>query len=526
MFKCINRTILVLALTALVLPMQAVFVSSDAEARRGGSSRSFSRSSYRSKATQARKPVFKSIPRKTKAQRPVAKKIVATKKTFAPKKTFAATPRAGKHQAAKTRARFKKQPAINNTSRAKTSSYRARPSYTRAASYDRGTYYNRRSSHYGTWNTPAYAYYGSPSYGMFDTLFLYHALSSPHGWQMGYHYRSDPGYKTWRADAEKLGVENAELRTQLAAMDAKVSTHKGPVDPNFVPNGVDADLMLSDEVRQTLIPVFNACVAGASGTYAKLIVNTIKPNTSNVTINIIPTSGSGEIIANIAANKCDGGFVQSDSYWNYIEDNETMDLPFERVVSPYKESVHLVCNTQAASIYGLSSLDKDNTVYYPANSGAAETWKNLVNENDDYGDINAVAVTSYESAMIKAAQQPNACALYVGATGSSELMRKTNGGATQNKLELVEVVDPDILDTTDPAGAKVYSAGVIDDATYPALLREGGCYSWCSGDVPTLQVNADFIISAAWKTKNESSYTGFVLDLMGMQSAIAKGANR
>ncbi len=518
--KFFQNMSLATAIAFMVLPAQVVFVS-DAEARRGGGGGSFSRSSFRSSPSKASRPSFSS--RKAQSRKPATTQRASAPKRVKPATTFASTPRAARQQTAQTRARFqKKAPPVTprNISTAG-QRYSSNPAYTRARSANSSTYYQRRSSHYGTWNTPTYVYHSSPSYGMLDTIFLYHMLSTPHSGSMGYHYQNNADYRAWRADADKLAVENAELRTQLAAMDAGMAKQSGPIQEGFVPAGVDADLMLSETARASLVPEFRACVAGKTGTYANVMVNVVNPGTSAVRVSIVPTSGSREILSNIAEGKCDGGLVQGDSYWNYIEFNETTELPFERVLTAYKESVHLMCNDD--SVDAMDELTSANTVFFPANSGAAETWDNLVGESDDYADVKTTLVASYEEAAMKAANTKNSCALYVGATGSSELMRKVEQGASGTKLVLVDAVDSDILDTTDPSDTRVYTTGSIDDATYPNLLREG-TLGFFSGDVDTLQVNADFIIGTAWKAANKSSYDSFTLDLTGMQSDIRKGA--
>ena len=504
----------------------------DAEAK-FRSSGSFSRSSFRSSSSRSSRPSFSSRSTNTRSttnsSSTSSRPSTTTRSTTPaqPRRTFSSTPRQARQQSAQTRARFQKASTTTNTPRTTTQArtrYQSNPTYSRARGYDSGTYYSRRSAYYGTWSTPAYVYYGAPSYGMFDALFLYHILSTPHAGSMAYHYQNNSDYQTWRSEAEALAVENDELRTQLAAMDAAMASVTGPVQEGFVPEGVDADLMLAEEVRSSLVPDFRLCVAGASGTYANVATNIIGPGTVHANVSTVPTAGSREILSKIAANECDGGFVQGDSYWNYVEMNETTALPFERVLSPYKESVHLVCNTEVATVNGLVDLDENATVYFPSNSGAMETWINLVNENADYDAVGVEETSSYEAAIQAATNNSNACALYVGAAGSSELMRKTEAAAGNTKLELVEVVDNSLLRSTDPAGKVVYSTAALDNRTYPNLLRDGGCYGWCSGDVPTLQVSADFVVSNAWKSENTNAYDGFVLDLTGLQPQIEEAA--
>ena len=527
MFQTVTTTLkgmsLATAIAFMIIPAQFVIVT-DAEARFRSSSSSFSRSTFRS--TPSKAPTFKSARVKSTpkaTQRATAPKRPAVKPTRA---SFVQNP----VQARQQQARFKQQPPkvtprqrqqqLTTTS----TRYSDNAVYSRARSFDSRTYYERRGRYYSSWDTPTYVYAGAPSYGLFDTLFLYHIMTTPHAGSMAYHYQNNADYRAWRAEADRQAIENAELRTQLAAMDAQMAKVSGPINDGFIPQGVDADLMLADTARTSLIPEFRACVAGTTGTYANVMVNTVKPNTNSVRVTIVPTSGSREILQKVSAGECDGGLVQGDSYWNYIEANETTNLPFERALTAYQESVHLMCNAGAWDTDGLAELTSATTVFFPTGSGAEETWTNLVNEDPDIAATGA-RTSSYEEAIAKASADRNACALYVGATGSSELLRKVEAGARSSGLELVEVVDSAVLATTDPSGAKVYTTGSLDDSTYPNLLRSGGCYGACGGDVPTLRVNADFIIGTSWKADNSTSYNGLLLDLNAMSGQL-KGANK
>jgi len=84
----------------------------------------------------------------------------------------------------------------------------------------------------------------------------------------------------------------------------------------------------------------------------------------------------------------------------------------------------------------------------------------------------AMAVGSYEEAILKASQDKNSCAMYVGAPGASKFMRNVEAGAKSSNLILAKVSDGDLNDTTDPAGSAVYKFDEIAEETYDNLTRK------------------------------------------------------
>jgi hypothetical protein len=206
-----------------------------------------------------------------------------------------------------------------------------------------------------------------------------------------------------------------------------------------------------------------------------------------------------------------------------VETHQTDNLPFERVFSPYRESVHLVCNESGpTSIEDLTSAHK---VWFPKDSGAAITWANFIGESDKYSKPQTVlnqsnmAVGSYEEALLKVQNDPKSCAMYVAAEGSTTLMRDIDAGATKTKMVLVDVEDGKLDNTEDPSGKDVYKFTSL--SKYKNLLRKGGCYGYCSGDVETLSVDADFIVSNDWKTSNAKTYSTLAVELIGMSGEIS-----
>lgn len=526
-----------LAVLMTVGTIGPIVYSSDVEAKRFGggggfSSRSFSRSSFRpssspkkSQSQTSKKPLFSSSKKTTSTSKTGAKRT--TSKTVS--KTSQA--RASRAALSKQRAKFTKKPATTTSVAGTKKKYGSNQIYTRASSYDRGTYSTRRSTYYNSIGyTPApYVYSTYPSFGLWDTIFLYSLLNS-NNHSFAYHHQNDPDYIAWRREADRLANDNADLRRQLASMDAGVTGMAGTaIDPNYMPAGVDADLALSQEALTSQKPTLRICVGPRSGTYYGLTTRLLAPSLSSVNAVAVPTSGSGEILQKVSDGSCDAGFVQSDSYWNFVEENHTTSLPFERIMRPYREAMFLMCNVNGVS--EMSDLSNNSTVLFPRNSGAAETWKNIVAENGNYRGVRTVlnspglVVDTYEDALLGAGSDKNTCALYVGAHANnkaSKFMKKADGSSTSTDLVLVDIDDASLLDTTDPASQRVYSRSELEGDVYPKLLRQNGIWgtSWFN-DADTLEVSADFIISTKWKTANKESGPT-ILDLKSMSNDIRR----
>ncbi|MBF0516794.1 MAG: hypothetical protein HQK97_06695 [Nitrospirae bacterium] len=140
------------------------------------------------------------------------------------------------------------------------SGYRSNPIVNRSSGYDGNTYAYRRDNFYTTYNyqPPHYAYMGAPSFGMWDAMFLWFMLdhaSDRNYSRMYYNHQNDPDIQRWRQETEKLSGENAELKAKLAGLDKEVAELKGqPIDPSYVPQGVDADIALNKKVLDSASP--------------------------------------------------------------------------------------------------------------------------------------------------------------------------------------------------------------------------------------------------------------------------------
>jgi len=403
--------------------------------------------------------------------------------------------------------------------------YRNNGVYNRARSYDPGTYYDRRTRYYGGYEPPVYVYNNPSSFGVWDTIFLYHIMNdNNHSGQFAYNHQNDPDYQAWREQANILAKDNAELRKQLADMDAGAAKLAGtPINPSYLPEGVDADVALSSGAREASLPTFKVCVGYASGTYYKATAGTIAPALDLVNTVVVTTQGSAQEIEMLANGECDAAFVQADAYWNYVEDHQTTKLPFSRLMTPYRETVHLLCREDGPS--ELSELTAENKVWFPKGSGAAVTWRNFIGENEDYAKVqtpltnDAMNPTDYQASAFEVAMDPKSCMMYVGGA-SNDVIRTLDTGSKASKLVLVDIDDGKLDNTEDPSGEDVYEFTQIDSSEYTNLTRQNGVL-WGSGDVDVLTVGADFIVSTNWQEKHKNIYPSIAMSILNLQDRVS-----
>lgn len=112
-------------------------------------------------------------------------------------------------------------------------------------------YRSNRDNYYAGqgWSAPNYAYQSAPSFGLWDAMFLWFMLRQASGPSFMYNHQGDPGVQAFRQEADKLAASNADLKKQLADMDAKIDQMRKdgtPVDPKSL-DGVDPSVALAAE---------------------------------------------------------------------------------------------------------------------------------------------------------------------------------------------------------------------------------------------------------------------------------------
>jgi hypothetical protein len=102
------------------------------------------------------------------------------------------------------------------------------------------------------WQAPSYAMGGQRSFGVWDGLFLWFMLD--HLTRPGYgdffrSHQSDPGYQQWRAEADRLATENADLKRKLDALDQQVAAAPQSPAPAALPADIPADVAAADPAK-------------------------------------------------------------------------------------------------------------------------------------------------------------------------------------------------------------------------------------------------------------------------------------
>jgi hypothetical protein len=99
------------------------------------------------------------------------------------------------------------------------------------------------------WSAPGYAFNSFSSFGMWDAMFMWFMISNlTSGAGFFHNNQNDPGVQAFRQEAQKLSESNADLKKQVAELNAKLDQMNKdgvPVDPNAVPKDVDPNVMLA-----------------------------------------------------------------------------------------------------------------------------------------------------------------------------------------------------------------------------------------------------------------------------------------
>ena len=539
------RKTLIVCFVALFL----VGVTYEADARRFGGSFKFS------SARSYKAPAYKSFSRKTQ---PKATSTQRANPSTARQRQggFAGSNRSSAQGATSasrraTSSRFAQQPTNNFKSTRQQNAYRnyqstqqnrfsgsakasgtnakSTPIYknaSRQSNNSRNNYWQRRDDFYGGWNTPSYVYMGGPRYGMFDGLFLGYMLGhafTPHYSAMAYHHRHDPGMKAYLEDMEAQAADNAEIRAQLDALNAEVARLEGtPIDPNYLPPGVDPDLVLAPDVVRTLAPTFRLCTASMEGNYHRFGEAVSQQVGEGVILELVHTKGSMQNLQYVQEGRCDGAYVQRNAFVTYAERNPGGTYNFERISTPAVEFAHLICNRNSG-VDAVGDLEGKLLLIDEIGSGTEVTWHDFVSMDSNYERVET-DLKGGMNALNAVANGRADCMLFVASLNTTLLQRANTMG---DQLVLVPVNDWDFNDKkyghgklfdgfSDPSGERVYVFLEIPDDQYDNI-QDGLIFS----EVETLTVPVDMVASLDWQKANAEAYEFLLSGVIDAQSEIA-----
>ncbi len=116
--------------------------------------------------------------------------------------------------------------------------------------YDVGPGYSRplRPDWYRSrgWQPGPYVFGAGRSFGIWDGLFLWFLLDNlTRAGSVDFFrsHRDDPAIREWRAEADRLARDNAELRSRLDRLDTELARQPdAPADPDYLPPGVPPEV--------------------------------------------------------------------------------------------------------------------------------------------------------------------------------------------------------------------------------------------------------------------------------------------
>lgn len=502
------KSLMTIMLAILVLVPEFV----DAKGFRG------SRSSFSSSRSSSSSSSFFSRSSSSKPSRSYGRKTTTTKKTYS---NTGSTKSYGRKTTTTANKSFTKRSTINRSigikgakanSKVALSKFKAKsnpkttPKYTSVRKDNKvvgkiatttspaklRTYNSRRETFYTGYNPPMYVYNSAPSFGAFDAMFLWMMLDRPSYHSSYYHHQRDPGFQEWRREAEKQAATNAELKAKLAKLDASVNGMKGTaIDPSFVPEGVDADLMLSEGVVKNLnkeLTTLKLAVASTGNNYWNL-GNLVKKNT-DVGVNLVTSAGSMENLKSLTAGSVDAAIVQADAFKVWQKENPDKTL-ISKQAPLYKEYIHILANRKSG-IKKIADITTKNVVYLTEGSGSEVTWKAFGLENSKYSNI-TIKYASPNEALLKVSSEPNAVMVFVSGLNSNLIKNANNYGDT---IKLVDIKDDSLDNAVDQYGNKIYTFTQIPGDTYKKL-QDGMFFDY----VNTLSVDAVLVLSDGWKKK-------------------------
>ncbi len=99
------------------------------------------------------------------------------------------------------------------------------------------------------WSPGGFPGMGQRSFGLWDGVFLWFLLNNlgrPGATDFFHNHQDDPGYRDWRAEAERQAQNNAELRQRLDELDRRLAERQDqPRDPNYLPPDVPPEIAMA-----------------------------------------------------------------------------------------------------------------------------------------------------------------------------------------------------------------------------------------------------------------------------------------
>ncbi len=346
------------------------------------------------------------------------------------------------------------------------------------AGFDYGNVANRRDSYYRDqgYHPPQYVYNTSPSFGIFNTIFLFWMLdhiTNKNVAKAAYNYSDDPAFQKWRQEVENLSRDNSELRSKLAEMDKQIKALEGtPKDPGYLPPDMPLEAALAPAafgMREGEKPVLRFAGGTKGGWYDKYLT-LFQKSCANLAVKPVPSSGSLENIKLLEKGEADIALVQSDVLAMRELENEEKKLVTEQTTL-FLEYVQLLAHRDSG-VKSLRDLDPSKHIIYvgPKDSGTAQTWQFLSKIDPTLAPIKTRNADYYE-ALAKVEKDSSCLMLFVGGLRSDFLRKAEEAASKKGRLCLIPIDDPRFAQVKDKNGNAIYHLSTIPARIYPNLQK-------------------------------------------------------
>ena len=362
------------------------------------------------------------------------------------------------------------------------------------------------------WTPSPFAFHSAPSFGMWDALFWWMVLdkiTEPSHAAAAYHNANDPGFQAWRAEANRMAADNAELKAKLDTMDAKLTALQGqPQKPGTLPDGVPASVALAPAVMVAGAGDGKALAMGTGGEAGNYYpfcqgvgpgagsMHGLRGNLPDFAVECKTTNGSVENLDGLASGAFDAVMVQSDVFNDWLGRHPGVRLDALKS-TVYQEYVQLLANKQA-KVERIGDLDPKRHWLYLVGSGAQKTWDSFAAIDPRYAEFDRAGrlrrVPGDPQVLEAVAANPDAVMVFVSGL-NTEMLRAAND-RFGDKLMLALVDDNHLAAALDRTGHPIYAVAKIPGKLYPKLQKS----RWFGLDssVPSLTVGAVFILSERW----------------------------
>ena len=366
------------------------------------------------------------------------------------------------------------------------------------------------------WTPSPFAFHSAPSFGMWDALFWWMVLdkiTEPSHAAAAYHNANDPGFQAWRAEANRMAADNAELKAKLDTMDAKLTAMQGqPQKPGTLPDGVPASVALAPAVMVAGAGDGKALAMGTGGEAGNYYpfcqgagpgagqgagaMRGLRGNLQDFAVECKTTNGSVENLDGLASGAFDAVMVQSDVFNDWLGKHPGVRLDALKS-TVYQEYVQLLANKRA-KVERIGDLDPKRHWLYLVGSGAQKTWDSFAAIDPRYAEFDRAGrlrrVPGDPQVLEAVAGNPDAVMVFVSGL-NTEMLRAAND-RFGDKLMLALVDDTHLAAALDRTGHPIYAVAKIPGKAYPKLQKS----RWFGLDssVPSLTVGAVFILSERW----------------------------